>query len=283
MEIHHVSIVAVIITLATASGIEIPSWSYDINNVLTWPSKWPGCGSKYQDPVDIPFETILGCFQPLHWVNLDWPQRNVLFTNTYRTLQIHLDPRYPVLVAGGPLAANTWYYGFMLTFSFGHNDTVGSDKTIRGRSYPMEIKLYASVDRNFIASDVPNSGGLTVLSWMVEVSPKDNPAWKPLISNLHNIQDGGTQTFGTLGTLRSLLPSYEDWQNDYFTYLGAQSTPPCAQDVTRVVFTTKIPLSSSQIAAFRQLNNEKGESVSKQNYKRPQASPENRQYFRSFY
>jgi len=271
----------ILLSVAIASGVEIPSWSYE--DVSTWPSRWPECGRKYQDPVNIPFETTRSCFRSLHWLNLDWPQRGVLFTNTYRTLHIELDRSYPILFAGGPLASNKWYYGTQLSFSFGSNNSVGSDRTIRGRSFPVEVKLYASVDRDAVLTGFVNSPSVAVLSWMVEVSPRDNPAWTPLLSNLRNIQQGGTQTFGSLGPLRSLLPTHEEWQHSYFTYQGSLSTPPCKTDVTRIVYTTPIQLSSSQIEAFRQLNNEHGLPISNQNYKRPMSPRDNRVFYRSFY
>jgi len=259
----------------------LPTWDYSTAD--SWPLTWPDCGRKYQEPQDIPYETTDACLQPLTWHNLDWPQNNVRFVNTYRSLYIYLDLSYPILVSGGPLAAQTWYYAGRLAIKFGNNDTSGSERTIRGRSFPVEVKLDLSVERDAVLGNYVNSESRVVISWFVEVAPTENPAWNQLLATLPQIAEGGSETTGSFGTLASLLPHYEDWEHSYFTYPGSWTVPPCYPEVTRILYPVPIPLSSAQIAAFRVMADENGVSLGKGKVRRPMPPTDNRVFLRSFH
>jgi len=261
--------------------LPVPAWDYETAD--TWPLTWPDCGRKYQDPQDIPYETTDACLQPLAWHNLDWPQNNVRFENNYRTLHIYLDLSYPILISGGPLAAQTWYYGTRITIKIGHNDTIGSERTIRGRSFPAEVKLDLSVERDAVLNNYANSESRAVISWFVEVAPTDNPAWDQLLDTIPLVAQGGTEAIGSIGSIASLLPHYEDWEHAYFTYPGSWTTPPCYPDVTRIIYPVPIPLSSAQLSVLRQLTDENGVSLGINGVKRPIPPTDNRVFLRSFH
>jgi len=258
-----------------------PNWSYQ--NADQWSLTYPDCGRKYQEPQDIPYETIDACFQPLVWKNLEWPQNNRPIINTNRELLVNLDLSYPILVAGGPLAAQTWYYGTRLSIKFGINDTVGSERTIRGRSYPVEIKLELSVERDAVLTDFANSEGRAVISWMAEVSPDTDLAWESLLTGVALVTRGGSTSTVSFPSVAALLPHYEDWEKAYFTYPGSWATPPCYPDVTRIVYSTPIPLSSAQLAVLRLVKNEYGISQGVKGVRRPFPPTDNRQFLRSFH
>jgi len=261
--------------------LAVPDWDYE--TAASWPINYPDCGRKYQEPQDIPYETTDACLQTLTWHNLDWPQNNVQLVNTYRSLNIYLDLSYPILVSGGPLAAQVWYYGTRLEIKIGNNDTSGSERTIRGRSFPLEFKLELSVERDSVLNEFTNSDSRAVISWFAEVAPTDNIAWDGLLAAIPSVAQGGSEAIGSIGSLASLLPHYEDWEHAYFTYPGSWTTPPCYPDVTRIVYPVPIPLSSAQLAVLRQLADENGVSQGINGARRPIPPPDNRVFLRSFH
>jgi len=238
-----------------------PNWSF--NDSANWKNLYPECGWGQQSPIDIPRDTISACLDPLRIENLYWPQSNLLMQNDYRgaIILFDMESSYPLLVSGGPLPKNLWFHMRDLYFHVGADDRTGSEHTLQGVDYPMEIKAdltaYPGVD-NVTA----------VLTFFVVVSAEDNQAWEPVIQGLSQIKRGGTSTTVSVASLAALLPPYSTWESKYYTYLGTWVTPPCQAKVVRVVYTTFIRLSDRQIHAFRLLQDENNRPIT-DNIRRP--------------
>jgi len=209
--------------------------------------------------------------EPLRIENLYWPQDDVEFTNEYRGAILDFDVRssYPLLVTGGPLPKNVWFFIKDLFFHVGEDDKTGSDHTLQGVPYPLEIKAHMSTD------PLTDNGTIAVLSFFVVVSAEDNEAWEPIIQGLSRIKTGGTSTRVSFSNLASLLPPYSTWETKYYTYLGTWTIPPCYPKVTRVVYTTFVGLSERQIHAFRLLQDENNRPLTG-NFRRPMPTLDHR-------
>jgi len=238
----------------------VPNWTY--SDASNWKNIAAPCGGQ-QSPIDIPKDTIPVCLDPLHIENLYWPQTNVVLQNDYRASAIFFDIEdYPILVSGGPLPKNIWFYVTNLYFHVGVDDHTGSDHTINGVAYPMEMKI------DMTSEVVDNKTSDAVLSFFIVVSADDNDAWEPIIQGLSRVKQGGSITTVSFASLAALLPAYSTWETQYYSYLGTHGTPPCLDKVIRTIYTTPIRLSERQIHAFRLLQDENNRPIT-DNTRRP--------------
>jgi len=249
----------------------------------SWAEKYPMCGdnSLWQTPINIPLETTPVCLDPIQFTNLDCPQVNVTLQNAWRSACLFLDPEHKISISGGPLPRGVTYYLALLTLNVGSTNSGGSAHQIRGKAYPAELSLgfYDIPDANETNSDLANS--MVVLTFLVEISPDDNPAWDSLVRSFPRIMRAGSSTTLNITSLHSLLPQYQDWTARYFTYVGSMKIPPCREHTIRVVYATTINLSSRQINAFRQACDEDGEPIVN-NIRRPLKRSNHNQILRSF-
>jgi len=182
-----------------------------------------------------------------------------------------------ISLSGGPLPLKSKYYLVTVVVHVGKDDTRGSDNSISGQNWPIELGIIFSTnpntDLNLLLSP-DNTDGLTVVMIHGEISRKDNPAWKTVIDELKLIREGGTTTQIALESLASLLPS--NWETEpYYSYVTSLSLPPCTTNVIRMVIPKPFQISSRQLAEFRYLYDELGLPIV-DNF-RPKQSNKNRQ------
>ena len=78
-----------------------------------------------------------------------------------------------------------------------------------------------------------------------QVTEKDNIAYKPIVQSLSRIEHPQSVTFLEEPLkLADLLPSSVD---NYFTYMGSLTTPPCSEGVRWIDFKHPIRLSHEQV------------------------------------
>lgn len=198
-----------------------------------------------------------------------------LFHFALAMVTIDADPRPSF--TGGPL--NGVYEFNQLHFHWGDNDTMGSEDLIDGQSFPMELHMvfYKKTYRN-IRSAMDEQDGLAVLAFFYHVSymlnhsldfeiefnfslnfsvpfhqvdDEDNPNYIEFTELLMNISDALTSiSFQQTKSIHDILLSE---LNDYYTYNGSLTTPPCSEIVTWIDFRQSIPLSHSQVNRAIQL------------------------------
>nr|ANJ65965.1 carbonic anhydrase [Hydroides elegans] len=138
-----------------------------------------------------------------------------------------------------------------LHFHWGHDDSLGSEHTVNGMAYPMEMHLvhYASSYGSFAnAVDKPN--GLAVLGFFFQISEFDNPNLQNLVDALDVIPN--TDETATVAPF-SIYDLIAYGLGPYYRYYGSLTTPPCYESVIWTVFARTIPISSSQMSHFRTL------------------------------
>jgi carbonic anhydrase len=156
-------------------------------------------------------------------LQLNYGDTKVKLLNNSHTFQVNVDK-------GSSLMLDGKRYD-LVQFHF-HTP---SEHTIDGRSFPMELHLVhqasdksAAVIAVMLSEGAPNM--LMTRFW--ERLPKT---------------EGEAET-GVSIAVRDLLPHNID---DYFTYSGSLTTPPCTENVRWIVLKQSVELSKSQIAAFR--------------------------------
>uniref|UniRef100_A0A8C8SWI5 Carbonic anhydrase n=1 Tax=Pelusios castaneus TaxID=367368 RepID=A0A8C8SWI5_9SAUR len=143
------------------------------------------------------------------------------------------------------------YRAVQLHFHWGSLKENGSEHTIDGRQFPMELHVvhmnnkYKTINE---AKGHPN--GLAVLGFMFKVSDADNTNYNTIIAALKNISnDGSSVDLASTFCLNNLLPKMA-LLSKYYRYQGSLTTPDCAEIVVWTVFEEPIPISQSQLKAF---------------------------------
>jgi len=239
---------------SSVSGFNISSsssWSYSESSSgpAMWATSHPGCGEESQSPVDLhTFDVALRehkkaiSFSSYDKVKMD-TCKLVNTGNTVSILVTDTPNSYPTL-SGGPLNS-TEYYLTQAVFHWGSDKSQGSEHSIRGITYPMEMQLIHQTSSQ-------EGGSLAVTSFLFEVAEEDNPFLVPLVTALKNIRTPGSETRLDPDTVFSLdLLIQDSIPGPYFTYSGSLTYPPCTEVKQYLVFRVPLDISSTQLEQFR--------------------------------
>merc|ERR1719233_1045830 len=263
-----------ITTLAPSKTVSLPSslpsnsnWSY--TNQSTWLSDYPGCGKGHQSPIDL--HTVDVSLQdhktPIRFSSYDLVNKDTCeVVNNGNTATIQMksnDDSSRAIISGGPF--NSTEYSFTQAgFHWGDNNTLGSEHTIRGTTYPMEMQLVHQT-----SSEEENK--LAITSFLFEVSEEENPVLAYLINAISKIKTAGSkvqldtpvevmedenadeksQEASDIFSMDLLIK--ESISGPYFTYSGSLTYPPCTEVKQYVVFRVPLDISSTQLEQFRLL------------------------------
>ncbi|CAB4058627.1 CA [Lepeophtheirus salmonis] len=142
-----------------------------------------------------------------------------------------------------------------LHFHWGNMDKYGSEHTIDGLQFPIELHLvhfntkYGETMEEAL-SVAHKSDNLAVLGVLFEITRSDMSILDPLINKLRYIQQEGTKTCVKSLVLKNLLPLD---LNTFYSYEGSLTTPKCNEIVTWTVFKKRHSISSGQLDEFRKL------------------------------
>lgn len=160
-------------------------------------------------------------------------------------------------VAGGSLPGKFTF--LQLHFHWGRNDSVGSEHTINGNSYPSEVHfVHYKTKYGNVSEAIKHEDGLAVLGVFLDINGTDNTKLDSIIDGLANIREPGSEASITPFPLKDLLPTN---MNDFYRYKGSLTTPTCNEVVTWTVFSNPIGISSTQMAKFRELLDDEGHKL----------------------
>ena len=93
----------------------------------------------------------------------------------------------------------------------------------------------------------------------LQVTPNDNPAFEPVTSMMdHVLHEGNEWQLNDTLSLRDLLPAST---SKFYRYTGSLTTPGCNEIVVWTVFDAPIYISDRQLARFRILISEDGDTL----------------------
>uniref|UniRef100_A0A3P8UDH5 protein-tyrosine-phosphatase n=1 Tax=Cynoglossus semilaevis TaxID=244447 RepID=A0A3P8UDH5_CYNSE len=202
--------------------------------------------------------------------------------NTGKTVAVLLKDDYFVRGAGLPGR----FKAEKMEFHWGQNNgSAGSEHSIGGRRFPveMQIYLYNSDDFDSLTAAIKEQRIIAAMAVFFEVGPKDNPALDPIIQGLKGVVHHEKETNLRSFILRDLLPSSLD---SYYRYTGSLTTPPCSKVVEWIVFSRPVYLSHTQLEAFysifttEQQDHVKSVEYLRNNF-RPLQDQDNRKVFKS--
>jgi carbonic anhydrase len=207
-----------------AAGGE-PHWGYE---GPTGPEKWAEMDPANavcklggaQSPVDLTNPLRVAALAGLQ---VEYASTRVKITNNGHTFQINVDKGSSLKIDGKRFD--------LLQFHF-HTP---SEHTLDGKPFPLELHLvHQAADKTLAVIGVLMTEGTTntVLGRFWERLPRSQ----------------GEVDSGVTIDIKDLLPRATD---EYFTYSGSLTTPPCTESVRWIVLKQPIQVSKSQIATFK--------------------------------
>lgn len=144
-----------------------------------------------------------------------------------------------------------------------YKPVLGSEHTIGGKSYPMEIHMvhfnseYGSTIGK--ALQKPNAtDNLAVLGTFAYLQEEDNPKLEPIYWAIDKIIKSGKSAKMTAFPLVDLLPRNTD---SFYRYNGSLTTPGCDEVVVWSVFKDTIGISARQLKKFRTIQDSQGKLI----------------------
>lgn len=224
-------------------------WEYDGSlGGGHWREEFEHCGKKAQSPVNIRSQDAH--FDPtLKPVRLKGfttrPTPTYTLRNNGHTVQMSLPSTLAITSLPRQFTAS------QLHLHWGSAQWPrGSEHLIDGQrsSAELHVVLYNSDKYRNVSEAMRRPNGLAVLAILLEVGKFKNPAYENILSHLESIKFAGQEVEIPAFAVRGLLPKRLD---QYFTYRGSLTTPPCYQSVRWIVFHQRVLLSLSQLKTLR--------------------------------
>lgn len=277
---------------------DVPSswhWGYHAHEGPEyWKNYYQTCMGTKQSPVDIPVVAELAPFDQnlgLHTLTFTNYEQQVSGTilNNGHTIQVNLEDSKFFLEKGG---LGGRYVAAQFHFHWGPDNMHGSEHTLEGKKYPMELHIvHYKEEYQSVAGALSESDGLAVVGFFFEVSAVDNNKYKPIVTAVNNVKYQGADATVSGFSLRDitnmdLMVNGSGIHIPYYRYMGSLTTPPCSEIVTWTVMKTPIRISSGQLAAFREVAHISSGTISsedkiKENY-RPVQMLTSRKVYQSY-
>ena len=255
------------------------SWGYEKYN---GPSKWGeyfplASSGKRQSPIDLPG----GVSWKVEKINSGAVNRSpIAFSDGYwdssvegelsnngHSLKFQVGIPNDFKIKKGPYG-NEEYQFQKLHFHWGSIDSQGSEHTINGKRFPMEMHMvhvnskYVKCDGTVDSTCLSSGDGLAVLGFVFELGDDDCTTLESITTGITTINcaNGEKTTEGHVLNIQLNLGQFlnSSSANGYYTYPGSLTTPGCNECVTWVIFKETIGISKRQIASFRSLKDHVG-------------------------
>uniref|UniRef100_A0A3P9NPT1 Carbonic anhydrase n=1 Tax=Poecilia reticulata TaxID=8081 RepID=A0A3P9NPT1_POERE len=214
------------------------------------PEKWAGgnvdCGGKSQSPINIVTRKTVKDerLTPIEFKNYQQTFKNSL-TNNGHSVKVNI----PITstISGGDLS--TTYKAVQFHLHWGKDGGPGSEHTIDGEQYPMELHIvHMKSSYADLTTALRDPNGVAVLGFFYEVSKSPNRMYDTIINGVQSVASKSSFSLPSI-SLAQLIPP-EQKLTSYYRYRGSLTTPPCSESVVWTVFETPIPLSMDQMKAF---------------------------------
>uniref|UniRef100_A0A3P9BPG9 Carbonic anhydrase 4 n=1 Tax=Maylandia zebra TaxID=106582 RepID=A0A3P9BPG9_9CICH len=223
------------------------------NHTCTGPELWglvsQTCNGRSQSPVNIVTRKVLPDerLTPFHFTGYKETFYGSLINNGH-SVQLNLPSS--IQIKGGNLVDE--YKAIQFHLHWGKDGGLGSEHTIDGEKFPMEVQYVIIKEYDSLAEASKDSTGVAVLGFSFRYleSESANEKYDHLISALKYISQ--PSKLYLLKNDNNLLFTLHI-ETKYFRYKGSLTTPDCAEAVVWTLFESTIPLSRNQLTAFSQL------------------------------
>lgn len=193
----------------------------------------------------------------------DLPPKTVKIMNDRYTIKIQftwpLDKR--PYIRGDELGKGNRFIPREVHFHWGHSSDRGSEHTIDGQQFALEMHLVSFNERYGTVSNATDKpDGILAISQLFRSTAM---AKKHFFSDfIEQVRETGSEVEMTTHLCRFALDEIMQVPSDqwnYVKYAGSFTTPPCHGKVTWVVFLDVQPMAESQLYRLRQLQGLNGQ------------------------
>ncbi|CAJ1064416.1 carbonic anhydrase 4-like [Xyrichtys novacula] len=249
-------------TLCTGSGDWCYQTQFSCAHQCNAPEKWnqanSNCGGKSQSPINIVTRKTLKDerLTPFKFDNYQQTFSNPIKNNGH-SVQVAVPQTRTI--SGGQLP--TTYKAVQFHLHWGTNGGPGSEHTIDGEQYPMELHI-VHMKQHYadLTTALADPEGVAVLGFFYERSNSANKKYEPIINALKSIKNTNGNTSLSSISLSQLIPAEQNLTS-YYRYKGSLTTPGCTEAVIWTLFENPIPLSMEQLLAFSELKFQDGKSM----------------------
>ncbi|XP_037543527.1 carbonic anhydrase 4a [Nematolebias whitei] len=251
-------------TGCTGSGDWCYQTQFTCEHQCNAPEKWnhanQDCAGKHQSPVNIVTRKVLKDerLTPLRFENYQQIFRGSIRNNGH---SVQVGVPHTSTVSGGGLPAT--YKAVQFHLHWGDNGGPGSEHTIDGEQYPMELHIvHMKSHYTDLSTALRDKEGVAVLGFFYEKSNSANKKYDPIINTLQSIKATNGNTSLPSISLAQLIPSEQN-MTSYYRYKGSLTTPGCTESVVWTVFEKPIPLNLDQLKAFSKVQYHDGKLMVK--------------------
>merc|ERR1719350_291440 len=144
-------------------------------------------------------------------------------------------------------------------FHWGSSPDIGSEHTIDGIAFPMEIHLvHKKTDYASVGASLDYNDGLAVIGIMFQVADTSDDGLKDIIDAAQTIVDSADQfTEKPTGSINMSTFLYQTGRS-YYYYKGSLTTPPCTETVDWHVMEGAIRITEADLEVLRKLTYKDG-------------------------
>ncbi|KAH8380269.1 hypothetical protein KR009_009753, partial [Drosophila setifemur] len=241
-----------------ATGIWAQDFGYEgRHGPEHWGEEYARCSGKHQSPINIDLvNAVERKFPHLEFFNFNVDPKGMHMSNNGHTVLVKMtyDEDEVPSVRGGPLAERSplGYQFEQFHFHWGENDTIGSEDLFDNRAYPAELHVVLrNLEYPDFASALDKDHGIAVMAFFFQIAESSTVGYEKFTNMLAQIDRKGKSVNMTNPLpLREYITKFVD---DYYSYTGSLTTPPCSEEVTWLDFAVPIDITEKQLNAFRML------------------------------
>ncbi|XP_054586764.2 carbonic anhydrase IV c [Nothobranchius furzeri] len=212
-----------------------------------WAVQFPRCGGLRQSPINIITQKVQ-VERSLPLFDFFGHTETVNITVKNKGHSAHFILPQSVSLAGGGLSGH--YRAAQFHFHWGGSGRPGSEHTIDGERFPMELHIvHIKEPYDSLAEAEHDTAGIALLAFLFEETADDHPHLDTIIAALGRVPNNGSSTVILDFRLRDIIPAARDLHS-YYRYVGSMTTPGCEQAVAWTVFHTMLSISSQQLSAI---------------------------------
>jgi len=238
------------------------------NGPATWPQNFAEfCAGIMQSPINyMTNDVVITDPGQITLMNWDVPMTGQLTNNGHSLVFDFTGTGTKPTITGGRLGSRVYEF-LQLHWHWGSDSTMGSEHTVDGKEYPLELHI-VNVNTAYGPDWINFSDGLAVLGFFYDVHSEDNGMLAPLLSTVQsmarrnvrnrNRNNKGRQTPVTSQIRLDSLISPAGLGAEYFYYQGGLTTPDCNEIVLWTSFLEPLLISEAQLEIFRTLTDSSG-------------------------
>jgi len=249
------------VTLLLVGNIQADSagaWNYIRTDADNGPESWnsnvafPECAGASNSPIAIQ-EADSTEVAAVAWELTGWDTAHSwTVDDKHRTFEYGLEGDKKITTEGGGLVNK--YNLLQFHYHWGGDNTKGSEHTLNGKEYPMEVHFvhwnseYATAGEAIASED---ADALAVLGFFFEIQAEDNDELAPYITQMEAARNHENYTTEGVNVDNLSIPVKYAMTGNYYRYMGGLTTPGCNQIVRWTVFDTTIKISAAQMSKIR--------------------------------